>query len=232
MSLNARLHPATNFPNGKPVKRFVQLAPEAWGYKTPDLEPREIVEQLVNEVRGGIATYRIVSIDLERATSRDGYQRVYVEMPISMELFDVFFNGRSGYRAQYAASEEAGEDYNRFVVTSVAPLLLNARQLYTENVTTELCERSLMGNFTKIWFSKEITSPDYEVTLLDLPESIRVGKWKKYWLSRSAPRKGLLTPKPESPVVLFNGSFVHPDGWQIWDQKPGRSREIAASGWT
>jgi hypothetical protein len=87
-SLNARLHPATNFPNGEPVKRFVQLVPEAWGYKTPDLEPREIVEQLVNEVRGGIATYRIVSIDFERATSRDGYQRVYVEMPISMELPD------------------------------------------------------------------------------------------------------------------------------------------------
>ena len=134
------------------MKQFTEIDPSMWGYQTTDLAARKIVDRLVDEVADGISNYSILSIELEPSTDRECYQRVYSELPVSEELFDLFFNSRSGYRAQFFAGEEIGELFNAYVVEAIAPMLIESASLYTEYVYRELCERSLTASHTKVWF--------------------------------------------------------------------------------
>jgi hypothetical protein len=85
---------------------------------------------------------------------------------VSEELFDLFFNPRSGYRAQICAGEEIGELFNAHVVEAIAPMLIESANLYTEYVYRELCELSFTASHTRVWFPKEMNSPKYENQLL------------------------------------------------------------------
>ena len=214
------------------MERFVELDPNLWGYQAAKIEPLQIVERLVHEVHKGISDYSIIAIDMDPCRSKDGYKRVYAELSVCPELYDQFFNGNSGYRAQYCMGEAVGERFNDHIVKVIAPILIESHQLYTKDVSRDFCERSLLGPHTKLWFSKEITSPDYESHLCLLPESIRVPKWVAHWQNRCEPRKGLLAPRPEELIILLNGTFIHSDSFQLWNQKPARSNEITETGWT
>ena len=191
-----------------------------------------MLHQLDEELHRAIDNFEFIAVDRDDANNNPGFCRVSANIPIKAELFNQFFNGRTGYRAQYYESVETGESFNGSVVDLMTGVILQNRRLLTEAVSPELCEKSLGGPHTKVWFPKEVTSPDYEPELLLLSETIRAQRWVDYWRSRSRPRKGLLAPRPAEPAILLNGTFVNPNDWSVWNQKPDRSRQVFESGWT
>jgi hypothetical protein len=216
------------------MSQFAELTCAQWGYVSPHpaKQPLEIAEQLAREVRDGIKRHEILSIDRQTADDNPGFERVYANLALSGELFDLLLNGPCGYRARYFVSEQTGEAYNRLLVETIAPILIENKQLYTAGVTEELCRRSLYGRHTKFWFSKEVTSPSYEPHLATLTEVIHVDRWRSFWRGKPRPHKGLLAPIPDDPCVLLNGTFLRPSDWCDWEQKPDRSHQIWAKGWT
>ena len=138
----------------------------------------------------------------------------------------------SGYRAQYYISVENGERFNRFVIKTIAPLIVEATGLYKDKFSRELCKLSLYGKYSKFWFANDITDPSGQEYLNRLPEVIRVKSWREYWEDKQPPRKGLLAPLPKCTVILLNGTFVNLETKEICNQKPGRSRELYEQGWT
>jgi hypothetical protein len=140
-------------------------------------------------------------------------------------------NGHTGYRAHYAVSVVAGEEFNRLLVESVAPLIINACSLYTDKFSVDLCKNSLRGPYSKFWFTIQITDPSAQDQLLRCHEIIHFPRWHEYWCDKPPPRMGLLAPMPEQPAVLLNGSFVNEAG-KYYEQKSGRSTELFSCGWT
>lgn len=140
-------------------------------------------------------------------------------------------NGATGYRAHYSVSVEAGEDFNRRIVEAVAPIIVGSEQLYEDRFDRLLCNRSLLGSFSKFWYPKELTDPSAQAELLKFGEELRISRWVEYWSAMAKPRKGLLAPIPESMSVLLNGTFIDNAG-EAYEQKPTRSRQIFETGWS
>lgn len=203
----------------------------AWGHLTPEISPRELVEQLVVETEQAVAQYAVLPEGPTLSTDAPGHERVFAVIPVSPTLLDQLMNGRTGYRAHYAASIEAGEAFNRVLVESIATQVIAASTLYEDRFSVSLCRNSLLGPFSKFWFTKQLTDPSAQEQLLRCPETIRFPRWQEYWRARAKPRKGLLAPMPEQVAVLLNGSFVNKAG-SYYEQKPGRSAELFACGWT
>lgn len=200
---------------------------QGWGYETPPIQPLEIVAQIKQETAKAIADWAALPSE-EPCHDRLGYRRVSVAIPISnTTLFHQLMNGPTGYRAHYARGIAAGEDFNRILVEAIAPLFIQSEQLC--QFDHRLCQRSLLGPYSKIWFSKDITDGDYEHRLLELAEVLVVPQWQTYWRLFPKPWKGLLAPNSSS--IVLNGTFVSDDGI-VYEQKPGRSKELFESGWT
>ena len=198
-----------------------------WGYEAPPIQPLEIIEQVKQETTRAIADWAALPSE-EPCHDKVGYRRVSVVIPISNStLFHQLMNGPTGYRAHYAKGIAAGEDFNRKLVEAIAPLFIQSEQLCQFDHL--LCQRSLLGCFSKIWFSKDITDQNYEHHFLELAEVLIVPQWQAYWKQFPKPWKGLLAP--ESASIVLNGTFVSDNGI-VYEQKPERSKELFESGWT
>lgn len=211
---------------------FQSVEPEVWGHETPPIDPLAFEQELAGELTQGVVEFQVLPEDREPCRDKLGYYRVSVNIPLSSQLLNQFLNGNSGYRAQYFIGIENGERFNRMLVERIAPLIVEAEDLYRDRFDRLFCERSLLGPFTKFWYSKEITDPSACEYLSGLPEVIHAGTWVSYWRERPKPRKGLLAPLPEDRCVLLNGTFIHPETGDAYEQKPERSRHIHECGWT
>jgi hypothetical protein len=214
---------------------FTEMPIADWGYRaSQELSPIEILKRLAAEILRAIDNWGLASVDLEQASdaAHSGFQRVNAQIPVSADLFDAFFNGQSGYRAQYAISVAEGERFNRSAIDLLAPILVPLEDRYFGDFDRDFCARSIGSLHTKLWFPKSISDPIREGYLATLPEEISVSRWRRWWEHRSPPRKGLLAPNFEEPAVLLNGTFIRPVDGAIWDQKPGRSVELHERGWT
>ncbi|WP_126452353.1 hypothetical protein [Sulfuriflexus mobilis] len=205
-----------------------------WGHKSDTIEVAELIEEFRKHVLDGIQEYKILPDGPEPYTGDKckGFERVSVTIPVSERFYDQFFNGKGGYRAQYYLWIENGESFNRALVEAVAPLIINAEQLYNDKFARELCEKSLLGKYSKFWFSKDITDPSAEEYLNRMKEGITVKRWLEYWKNKQQPRKGILLINPESKVILLNGTFVNMNTDEECEQKPFRSKELYEKGWT
>jgi hypothetical protein len=205
-------------------------ASEEWGYDAGAISPEEIVRRVRDDVRRAIAEYEALPHP-DPCGDKSGYRRVSIEVSLTSTVFDQLMNGATGYRAHYAAGIDLGEQFNQRLLESVAPMIIASEQLYASVFDRVFCERSLLGPFSKFWFSKQLTDPSAQAELLKCTEEIRVSRWVEYWSHRSKPRKGLLAPRPTNPVVLLNGTFVNAVG-EVHEQKPGRSKQLFNTGWT
>jgi hypothetical protein len=140
-------------------------------------------------------------------------------------------NGNTGYRAHYAGGVGLGEKFNRTLVEAIAPLFIEAQNLYGSLFSPEFCRLSLLGQFSKFWYPKELTDPSAQAQLLRLKAEIRHAPWVQYWKVLPKPHKGLLAPVSERASVLLNGTFLSDEG-RTYEQKPGRSAQLFQSGWT
>ena len=160
---------------------FVMVDENVWGYRAQPIHADEIVDRLKDEVSQGILGYQILPEEPEECRDKAGYKRVSVNIPVSAILYDQFFNGCSGYRAQYFIGIENGEFFNRLLVDIISPIIVNAENLYSDKFTRAFCDQSLCGRFSKFWFSREITDPSGQAYLDKLPEVISVDRWKNHW---------------------------------------------------
>jgi hypothetical protein len=140
-------------------------------------------------------------------------------------------HGATGYRAHYSVGVGRGEEFNRRLVETVVPLVIAFQNVRGIGTDPAVFRKSLLGKFSKLWFTKDLTDPSAEGYLQGLEEEITVPRWVAFWRERVKPWKGLLVPVPDEPAVLLNGTFVNNAG-QEYEQKPGRSQEIFDSGWT
>lgn len=205
---------------------------KVWGHITPPIHAGDIVEKFKDETTRALGAYQILPEGPEPCTDKYGYCRVSVNIPLSEELYNQLLNGCSGYRAQYFLGIENGEAFNSLLVNTIAPIIVKSECLYRDKFTSDLCQKSLCGRYSKFWFSKEITDPSGQDYLDGLPEVIMVERWQRYWKDRTKPWKGLLAPDPENKCVLLNGTFVDPQTGDDYEQKPGRSKQLYDSGWT
>jgi hypothetical protein len=199
---------------------------QGWGYETPPIRPLEIIEKVKQETTRAITDWAALPSE-EPCHDNAGYRRVSVAIPISSILFHQLMNGPTGYRAHYAKDIATGEDFNRKLIEAISPLFIKSQELC--QFDHRLCQCSLLGCFSKIWFSKDITDPNYEHHFLELPEVLVVPRWQTYWKQFPKPWKGLLAP--ESASIVLNGTFVNNEGI-VYEQKPDRSKELFESGWT
>lgn len=64
-----------------------------------------------------------ITLEWEPSKDQPGCYRIVAKIPISKLLFDELFNSRSGYRAQYYLSVDAGRRYNRAIVDGLSPAI-------------------------------------------------------------------------------------------------------------
>ena len=168
--------------------------PVRWGHLTEAITPAAIVRGVTEETEQALHCYAALPEDPERCCDKDGYHRVSVMIPLASVLFDQLMNGATGYRAHYAVGIDVGEDFNRRLVNAAAPIIVSSVNLYRNSFGEVLCERSLLGPFSKFWFSKELTDPSGQTELLNYAEELCVPRWVEYWRDRPQPRKGLIAP--------------------------------------
>lgn len=202
-----------------------------WGHDIPAIDAEQLVSLLAKETADALANYSALPIGPFECERRSGYSRLSIEIPLSEALFDQLMNGPSGYRAHYAAGVKYGEAFNRILVDTIAPLVVAAEDLYADKFDRQYCQRSLLGTFSKFWYTGSLTDPSARDLLLRFKEELLVRNWKTFWSNHERPRKGLLAPIPEQPAVLLNGTFVDDTGAEF-DQKPRRSQELYERGWT
>jgi hypothetical protein len=204
---------------------------DPWGHVSKRTRPSAIASAMQKETERALQTFDVLPDGPIRCNNRDGFTRVAVAIPLSRDLFDQLMNSESGYRAHYAASIECGEAFNQALIDAVAPLIIQAEHLYVDRFDRAYCEKSLLGSFSKFWYPKSLSDKSAESHLLRFKEELLVPAWRDHWNGKPRPRKGLLAPMPDEPAVLLNGTFVNEAGHE-YEQKPGRSLQLHAEGWT
>jgi hypothetical protein len=123
------------------------------------LNPPPAAELLASAVRIAMQAATEGGIILKWCPSRDwpGCYGIVAKIPITSLVFDQFFNGRSGYRAQYYLSVEEGNEYNRAIIEGLIPAVqvAHARLSGGFEASWDLVQHSLRGGSSKIWIPKD-----------------------------------------------------------------------------
>lgn len=201
-----------------------------WGCQPGEISPDELVDTVSEAVKTALREFRALPEGRECCEDAKGYFRASVVIELPEVLVHQLMNGPTGCRAHYAVSVEAGEQFNRRLVDAVAPLVIQAEDLYKEKFDRLFFSRSLLGRFSKFWYPKTLTDPSTQ-DYLPKKEEITHTRWVEYWRKRPEPHKGLLAPISEPPSILLNGTFVN-DAGEAYEQKPHRSQQLFESGWT
>lgn len=204
---------------------------KSWGYGSGSRAPEELLAAVRAATMTAIQGRAAWPEDREPCADAPGYHRTSVAIPLSEQLADELMNGPTGYRAHYAVDARTGEAFNRALVEAVAPIVVEAEHLYQGRLSPTFCRHSLLGQFSKFWFPKELTDPSAQERLLERRAVIRHPPWVKYWSAKPRPHKGLLAPIAEGGFVLLNGTFVDESG-EHYEQKARRSEQLAERGWT
>jgi len=150
------------------------------------------------------------------------YFRIEAKIPVIPESFDLLFNGRNGYRAQYYISVAEGERFNKELVANLTPAI--CRQNEVTNVALQsTVQASLNGKDSKIWVVGDAKGFSEQEELI-----------AKRWNERNPPaffstRLALITP----PQMHLKGTFIcendSPNCW-IDESKMTRSCDLHHKG--
>jgi len=186
-------------------------------------EPETLLEMIAKEALDS-ASKGHIDARLKESCECPGYYRVEAKIPISSTIFDLFFNGRSGYRAQFYLSPEEGLIYNRRAVEVLMPAVRVAHEKSPIADDYSLIERSLLTPHAKIWVDEEraVFDEAQEYTL-------NPDRWVR--CSRSRGRKA---PLPQNPRLDLKGAFIDPSSSNFFvDQlKADRSCDLFCNGYT
>jgi hypothetical protein len=169
----------------------------------------------------GEAHAKALDLRWVQACDSQGYFRLELAFRVSAELFDWFFNGRTGYRAAYWLSTQHGMLFNAVALRALLPAIKSAWEngpLMEKD--WEPLYASLMGQDSKIWVANDSRHfcPDSQGDLVP-------ARWKE--------RGGVGTclPLPQMPRVEIKGTFFDRNGnrW-LSDLKADRHEHLHQSG--
>lgn len=64
------------------MTRFTSIDEDVWGHRTAPMQPTAVIDRLAKEVREGIDSFEVLTIELEPCHSDDRYERVRVELGV------------------------------------------------------------------------------------------------------------------------------------------------------
>jgi hypothetical protein len=187
----------------------------------------ELAEQVAHNAMSA-AKQRTLQIKWTKAQDRHGNWRIEAAIPIQPNIFDQFFNGRTGYRAQYYLSVRDGQTFNRLVIEYLKDPVRLASNRCRPFVSWSLIAKSLLGPHSKIWIVGDWAAFVRE------PEQLQPDRWVQHsQFSRDKPL-GLCMPMPPAPQLDLKGTFICPASSSIWlpTNKKYRDQKIHESGWT
>lgn len=209
------------------------VAQQDWELKLADPERRQrllcppsaeaLIAQVVQDATVALEQSAI-PVDWKKADEKPGYFRAEAQLPVAKCTFDLLFNSRSGYRAQYYLSPEEGILYNRCIIDYLIPVMRLACGRAQLEVAFKLIERSLMTPHAKIWITdeKEAFGNASEYSLNP-----------RRWVDNDA-TLGRRCPLPDHPKIDLKGSFIDPYTQDFWvcELKADRACDLYHKGYT
>lgn len=163
-------------------------------------QPGHLLAEVINEAIRG-AKRGCIRLSWQEADECKGYFRLVAQVPLEQEAtFDQFFNGRSGYRAQYYLSPEEGVLYNRDVLQGLKDALSCAYHQQPLGESLAVVLRTIDGPHAKVWLFDEIAAFDSSPVNSLNPER---------WINNNACR-GRRTPLPSHLTLEVKGAFIKP----------------------
>lgn len=186
--------------------------------------PTELGQQLRSVAESAAKNNRVKLVCKEAKDAR-GYFRIEAQIPLTEQIFDQLFNGRSGYRAQYYLSPEEGVLYNHYLLRN----LVNALQVsYNHSplpdATFEQVTASIFAPHAKIWVFDE--RPAFDEATADMLNPQR-------WVDGGRAR-GRKIPLPDHFTIDVKGAFLEPTTNQLFvdDLKLDRACDLYNHGYT
>jgi hypothetical protein len=173
-----------------------------------------------------------------RAGIRDGSARGYdhfdrdpratIQFRVDPDLYDVFFNSRTGYRAQYWRSLESGAGANALLVANLLAEICDLRPWpIAWSLKPDFAMRSLLCAGAKVWVdeSRDI----YRANFIESPR-LRVLKWRSY---DPYPHERACAPRPARDRCWLDikGCFVEGETIRSSKDPFARARQINETGW-
>lgn len=178
------------------------------------------------------ASMKVVCTHTDPCDEQAGFTRLVCCIELSPELFDLFFNARSGYRGSYFTSPEQGVRANGKLLSLVADKL--AVHSSHPDLSQSQAEHSLLSHSAKVWLAEvgrgfcpacegEWTPPQDDVA------EILNGRWElKPGVKARYGRKA-----PYYTKLRVLGAFVNESGAEyVTTQKRHRARDIHEFGWS
>lgn len=183
--------------------------------------PDALLAELLSEASEAVRAKRIC-LCWQPSEEAPGFFRVVAQIPLSERTFDQFFNGRSGYRAQYYLSPEEGVLYNLDVLQGLKPALSSAYAQQPLPVALDLVMTSVDGPHSKVWAYGERVFAEAAEDSLNPPR----------WVENKA-RLGRRAPLPDHLLLDLKGAFIHPSGRLFVDElKVDRACDLFRKGYT
>jgi len=185
-------------------------------------QPESLLNHLIIESEDAARAGRI-TLRWEDSTDRPGYFRLVAQIPLN-ETLDQFFNGRSGYRAQYYLSPEEGILYNRDTLDRLVPAIATAYEQQPLKIDWKLVEESVRAPHAKVWVFQETVAFD-EAT----PNTLNPPRW----VANGATR-GRKAPLPSHRMIDVKGTFIQPGTNALFvdDLKLDRAWDLFKRGYT
>lgn len=193
-----------------------------------------------------------VRIGFDGVTNDVSAPRLTLQFPVSPDLYDWFYNARTGYRAQFWISPDTGLAFNaglisrlRGVVDQWAPPVVDGREIWvvkhndaredvdkgTRSIERAVVLASLDPGLSKIWICERRIRHDGErpdpmpFGLVD--PKLKIPRWEG---------NGLLAPFPENGRAWLDvkGAYVQSTSKVEQPNKSplDRARKIHCTGWT
>lgn len=187
--------------------------------------PERLIDRLVDEATA-TAVQNEIRLGWKEAREKPGYFRANAIIPITKETFDVLFNGRTGYRAQFYLSAEEGILFNRQIVDDLIPCIRTAYQHRPLDTNFALVERSLRTPHSKIWVVEKPVNP----FIVAPPDTLNPQRWAKNEKAVLGRRR----PLADRFEIDLKGSFIDPitDDFFVDQLKAARACDLYCKGYS
>jgi hypothetical protein len=185
---------------------------------------KRLIEHLpFSELVGRISEVRSIAFSAEmgRRDAR-GWVRALWVIDTTPEVFDLFFNSPSGYRAQFYIAADRGLRANRLSIDSVQDRLLGLAEAYPVNLMTrQQVETSLASRYAKIWIDESASTVNKTSTDPLVIQALEVPRWVRAmnealsaWAQQRGPapyvaRSLLGVQAPEGRSLKIVGAWVN-----------------------